>query len=162
MKFAPQSLRSLGLGPKNQDVTLIQKLGNCLCGLVRGHICHNMLHVKWSWNTRTLATLGDLFGSMVISMLVKSTYKRSIGAVDTIGCRDTLSRLPSCCKQCMYRIFMDCCTWLVIPGHQKHSHNSDSVWSHHLMTHILVAPIQGGNMVCPWGPQRAGYLQFCL
>ena len=32
-----------GWGPKDQNVTLIQKLGNCLCGLVRGHICHNIL-----------------------------------------------------------------------------------------------------------------------
>ena len=31
-------------GAKDQDVTLIQKLGNCLCSLVRGHIDHKMLH----------------------------------------------------------------------------------------------------------------------
>ena len=31
------------------------------------------------------ATLGGLFGTMVNSMLVKSTCKRSIGAVDTTG-----------------------------------------------------------------------------
>ena len=55
---------------------------------------------------------------MVILMLVRSTCKRSIGAVDMIGCKGTLGRLPSCCKQCM-QDFMGCCTWLVIPGHQK-------------------------------------------
>ena len=65
-------------------------------------------------------TLGG--GSMVILMLVKSTCKRSIGVVDTIGCRGTLGKLPSCCKQCM-QDFMDCYNWLVIPGHQKYSQN---------------------------------------
>ena len=33
-----------GQGPKDWDVTLIQELGNCLSGLVRGHICHYMFH----------------------------------------------------------------------------------------------------------------------
>ena len=53
--------------------------------------------------------------------------------MDTIGCRGTSGELPSCCKQFM-QYFMDCCTWLVIPGHQKNSHNSDRVQS------------------CPWWP----------
>ena len=89
--------------------------------------------VNRSWNTRTLVTLGGLFGSMVILMLVKSTCKRSIGAVDTIRCRGALGRLPSCCKQHV-QYFMDCYTWLVIPGHQNHSSNSNRVYS------------------CPWWP----------
>ena len=32
-----------GWGPKDQDGTLIQELGNCLSSLARGHICHYML-----------------------------------------------------------------------------------------------------------------------
>ena len=84
--------------------------------------------MKWSWNTRTFVTLGGLFGSMVISILVKSTCKRSIGVVDTIGCRGTIDNLPSCCKQHM-QDFRDFYTWSVIPSHQKHSHNRDRVWS---------------------------------
>ena len=89
-----------------------------------------MCLVKWSWSTRTFANLVGLFGSMVISMLVKSMCKRSIGVVDTIGCRDASGKLLSCCRQCV-QDSMDWCTWLVIPGHQKHSHNKDRVWSHH-------------------------------
>ena len=61
-------------------------------------------------------------------MLVKSTCKRSKGVVATIGCRGTLGKLPSCCRQCTQDL-MDCCIWLIIPGHQKHSHNNDKVQS---------------------------------
>ena len=75
-----------------------------------------------------LVTLDSLFSSRVVSMLVKSTCKRSIRAVATIGCRGTLDKLPSCCKQHTQDL-MDCCIWLAIPGHQRHSHNKDNVWS---------------------------------
>ena len=33
-----------GWCPKDQDVTLIQELGDCFSCLIGGHICHNMLH----------------------------------------------------------------------------------------------------------------------
>ena len=33
-----------GQVPKDQDVTLLQELGNCRCCLMGSHICHNMLH----------------------------------------------------------------------------------------------------------------------
>ena len=46
-----------------------------------------------------LATLGDMFSSKVVSMLVKSTCKRSRGVVAIIGCKGALDKLPSCCKQ---------------------------------------------------------------
>ena len=62
-------------------------------------------------------------------MLVKSTCKRPIGAVATIRCRGTLDKSPSCCNQCMQDL-IDCYIWLVIPGHQKCSHNKDRVWLH--------------------------------
>ena len=65
---------------------------------------------------------------MVILILVKSTCKRSTGAVDTIGCRGTIDQLPSCCKQ-HEQDFRDFCTWLVIPSHQKCSCSKDRVWS---------------------------------
>ena len=48
-----------------------------------------------------LLTLGSLFSSRVVSMLVNSTCKRSIGRVATIGYRGALDKLPSCCKQCV-------------------------------------------------------------
>ena len=41
--------------------------------------------VKWSWNTKMLATLGNWFNSKVVSMLVKSACKRSRGPVAMIG-----------------------------------------------------------------------------
>ena len=33
-----------GWGPKDQDVTPIQELGNSFRCLIGAHICHNMLH----------------------------------------------------------------------------------------------------------------------
>ena len=65
---------------------------------------------------------------MVISMLVKSTCRRSNGAVATIGCRVTLGKLPSCCRQ-HTQFLMGFCIWLIIPGHQKHSLSNDKVCS---------------------------------
>ena len=44
MKLAPQSLRSLAGAPEDQDVTLIQELGDYFSCLIGGHICHNVLH----------------------------------------------------------------------------------------------------------------------
>ena len=98
-----------------------------------------MCFVKLSWNTRILVTLGILFSSMVISILVKSTCKRSSGAVATIGCRSALDRLPSCCKQWV-QYLIDCCIWLDITGHQKCSLNKDKVQS------------------CPWWPASRWHL----
>ena len=75
-----------------------------------------------------IVTLGDWFGSNVVSMLVKSTCRRSRGTVATMGCKGALNKLPSCYRQCV-QVLMDCCIWLVIPGHQKCSCNKDKIWS---------------------------------
>ena len=61
-------------------------------------------------------------------MLVKSTCERSRGSVSMIGCRGSLDKLPSCCKQ-RTQVLMDCHIWLVIPVHQKCSYNRDRVQS---------------------------------
>ena len=50
--------------------------------------------VKWSWKTKTLVTLGDWFSSNVVSILVKSTCKRSRGVVATIGHKGALGCHP--------------------------------------------------------------------
>ena len=115
-----------GRGPKDWDVTLIQKLGDCFSCMVGG-LYTIMCFVKWSWNTRMLVTLDSWLSSVVISLLVKSTCRRSNGEVTTIGCKGTLGNLPSCCRQCT-QFLMDFCIWLAIPGHQKCSLSSDKVW----------------------------------
>ena len=74
---------------KDQVVTMIQELATVLAvwpGVTYAITCF----MKWSWNTRMLVTLGSLFSSRVISMLVKSTCKRPIGVVATIRCRGAL------------------------------------------------------------------------
>ena len=98
-KFSTPITQEPGWGPKDWDVTLYRNLATVLAvwlGVTYAITCF----VKWSWNTRILTTLGSLFSSMVISMLVKSTCKRSNGVVATIRCRGTLDTSPSHCKQC--------------------------------------------------------------
>ena len=112
---------------KDGDVTLVQKFSNSFCSLIGDHIT-NTCFMKCSWNTKMLATLGDWFGSKVVSMLVKSTCRRSRGAVAMMGWKGALGKLSSCCRQCV-QVLMDCHLWLVIPGHQKHYSNRDKVWS---------------------------------
>ena len=112
-----------GCGPEDWDIILIRNLVTVLAVWL-GATYAIMCFMKWSWNTRMLATLGSQFSSMVISMLVKSMCKRSNGAVATIRCRGTLGKSPSCCRQ-----HTQFCIWLIIPGHQKHSHSNDKVWS---------------------------------
>ena len=75
-----------------------------------------------------IGCLGGWFSSMVISMLVKSMCRRSNGTVATIGYRDTFGKSPLCCRQST-QFLMDCCIWLIIPGHQKHSLSNDKVCS---------------------------------
>ena len=115
-----------GLGSKDGDVTLIQEFSGGFCSLIGGHT--NTCFVKWSWNTKMLVTLCDWFSSKVVSVLVKSTCRRSRGVVAMIGCKGTMAKLPSCCKQCV-QVLMDCCIWLLIPGHQKHSSSKDGAQS---------------------------------
>ena len=128
IKFTPQSLRSLA---KAQKIVMqpwyrnLAAVSSVWVGVAYAITCF----MKWSWNTKTLATLGSLFSSRVVSMLVKSTCKRSIRAVATTRCRGTLDKLPSCCKQCAQDL-IDCCISLVMPGHQKCYCNKDRVQSH--------------------------------
>ena len=44
IKLAPPVTQESGWGPKDQDVTLIQELGDVFGFLIGGHICKYMLH----------------------------------------------------------------------------------------------------------------------
>ena len=119
----------------------------------------NTCFMKWSWNTKMLATLGDSFSSMVVSMLVKSTCKRSRGVVAMIRCRGALDKLLLCCKQHM-QILMECCMWLAIPGHQKHSCNREQSMFMVLMSCISMASIQGSATQCAFGTKKSRRSSF--
>ena len=86
-----------------------------LCAIVLEH--QDICNLRWS-----IQLLGHLYASKVY-------IKRPNWVVATIGHRGTLDKSPSCCKQCAQDL-RDCCIWLVMPGHQKCSHNKDRVWSH--------------------------------
>ena len=83
--------------------------------------------VKWSWKTKTLVTLGDLSSSIIVSMLVKSTCRRSSGVVATIGHKGALEGdCPHFGGQHLQTL-TTCLICLAIPGHQKHSCNRERV-----------------------------------
>ena len=84
--------------------------------------------MKWSWNTKTLVTLGDCYGSKGVSMLVKSTCRRSRGAVAMVGCKGALGMLPSCGRQHV-QFLIACDIWMALPGHQRCSCSKNKVWS---------------------------------
>ena len=89
------------------------------------------------------ANLGGLFSSMVVSVLVKSMCKRSIGAVDTIGCRGTLGSCP-------YAASNVCRTaapgWSFLATRSIPTTNIG--YSHTLDDLHLSGTIQSGNTVC--------------
>ena len=96
-------------------------------------------------------TLGSLFGSMVISILEKSTCARDpLEWWTQSGVGVTLDKLPSCYKQHM-QDFRDFCTWLVIPGHQKHS--TTKTWYGHALDDLhLCGTHSEWQHGVPWGP----------
>ena len=89
-----------GQGSKDRDKASIQKFSNGFCSLIGVTYASTYL-VKWSWKTKMLATQGDLSNSMVVSILVKSTCKRSSGAVATIWHKGAFGVLPSYWRQCL-------------------------------------------------------------
>ena len=134
------------------------------CSLVRVTYA-NMCFMKWSWNAKTLVTLGDWFGSTVVSMLVKSTCKRSRGAVATMGCKGALRKPPSYWRQHVQAI-IDCLIWLAIPGHQKyscskkHSCSKDKVQSWPWCPGISMTPIQSSNPMCTFRTMKSNRSPF--
>ena len=86
-----------GQDSKDGDVTLVQEFSNSFAVWL-GVTYANTCFVKWSWNTKTLAILGDWFCSKAVSMLVKSTCRRSRGAVAMMGCKGAFCKPPSCCR----------------------------------------------------------------
>ena len=82
-----------GQGSKDGDVTLVQELSNSFCSLIRGHICQYVLcgvvlehqDVNNSW---------WLVWLKVASILVKSTCRRSRGAVAMMGCKGPWAMCP--------------------------------------------------------------------
>ena len=154
LKFAPRSLRSLAGAPKIEvypDTKTWQLSFAVWSEVMYAITCF----VKWVLEHQDICDLGCLFGSMVVSILVKSTCKRSIGAVDTIGCRGTIDNLPLCWKQCE-QDFRDFCTQSGILSHQKHSHSKDRVQSSPWWPVSQWHPFRVHGV--PWGPQRVGYL----
>ena len=55
-----------GQGTKDKDVTLTQELGDCFSHLIRGHICHNVLHemVLEHWDVGISKWLVQLHGHL--------------------------------------------------------------------------------------------------
>ena len=110
MKLAPLSLKSLAEAPKIEMQPRYKNLA-MVFAVWSGVTYTNMCFVKWSWNTKTLVTLGNWFGSNMVSMLVKSTCRRTRGIVATMQHKGALGKLPSCWRQHVQAL-RDCFTWL--------------------------------------------------
>ena len=134
-----------GWGPKDQDLTLKQKLGDGFGCLIRGHICQYIL-CEVVLEHQDISDFRWLSSSKVVAMLVKSTCKRSRGAVATIGYEGALDKPPPCCKQCA-QVLMDCHIWLVIPGHQPQQGQSAVMAP---MSCIPKTSIQSSDPMCFW------------
>ena len=116
-----------GQGPEDWNVTLKQELGDCFSCLIGGHIWQNVLHemVLEHQDVGNFRQSVQLQGYLYASKIYMQEVHRSSGHN---WVWDTLGKLPSCCKHHTQDL-MDCCIWLTIPGHQKHYHNKDKVWS---------------------------------
>ena len=79
VNLAPLSLKSLAGAPKIEMYPPYKNLATVFT-VWSGVMYANMCFMKWSWNTKMLASLGDWFGSNMVSMLVKSTCRISRGA----------------------------------------------------------------------------------
>ena len=127
MKLAPLSLKSLAGAWKIETYPPYKNLA-MVFAVWSGVMYTNTCFVKWSWNTKMLATLGDWFGSNMVSMLVKSTCRRSRGAIATMAHKGAFGKPPSYWRHCVQALII-CLICLAIPIHQKHSCSKDKVWS---------------------------------
>ena len=104
--------------------------------------------VKWSWKTKTLAIHCGLSNSIIVSILVKSTCRRSRGAVATMGHKGALGVLPSYWRQHLQPL-ITCLICLAIPGPQKHSCNRER-YGHSLGALHLNDIHLGQQFDAPW------------
>ena len=126
-EVSPLSLKSLARAPKIEMYPPYKNLA-MVFAVWSGVTYTSMCFMKWSWNTKTLVTTGDLFGSIMGSMLVKSTCRRSKEAIATMGHKGAFGKPPSYWRQCVQTLIV-CLICLAIPGHQKCSCSKGRVWS---------------------------------
>ena len=101
VKFAPWSLSSLA-GAPNMEMNCLLRICTTVFAfwsLVTKAITYL---VKWSVRTRMFLTLGSWFSSMVVSMLVKSTWTSSRGAYAWMGQNGAFTTTPSNILQCWH------------------------------------------------------------
>ena len=122
-KVGSSVTQELGWGSEDQDISLPQKSSNSFCSLIWSHICHDMPHkvvtkdqnIHYVWSS-----------SIVISMLVKSTWSSSKEEVTRIASRGAFAWAPSCWIH-FSQLLIAFCICIAMPGHQNWSCNRDSV-----------------------------------
>ena len=119
----------------------------------------NTCFMKWSWNTKTLAALGDWLGSKVVSMLVKSTCRRSRKAVAMMGCNGPWASCPHAVDN-MCRFW-----WIAASGWSSLATKSalaiSTRYGHSLDVLHLDSIHSEWWPYVPLGPQRAANLHSC-
>ena len=119
--LAPQSLRSLASAPKIEMYPCHRNLSTVFAAIY-AITCL----MKWSQKTKTFTIHGGSSSSIVVSMLVKSTWSSSKGEVSRIACRGAFTLVPPCWIP-FSQLLIAFCICIAIPGHQNQSCNRDII-----------------------------------
>ena len=126
-KLASQSLRSLASAPEIEMYPCHRNLATVFAVWSRVTYAITCL-MKWSLKTITFTMYGGLSSSIVISMLVKSTWSSSKGEVTRIACRGAFTQAPSYWIH-LSQLLITFCICTAMPGHKNWSCNRDNI--HH-------------------------------
>ena len=150
--------QELGQRSEDQGVPLPHKFSNRFCSVIRSHICHNVF-CEVVRKTKTFTTCSGWSSSIIIWMLVKSTWTNSKGEVTRIACRGALACAPLCWIY-LSQLLMTFYIHIAMAGHENWSCNRDSVccwpWCPFPYGTHSWPPLYG-----PWGLQTA-YLLLAL
>ena len=124
-KLAPQSLKSLASAPKIEMYPCHKKLAKVFA--VWSEVTYAITFLmKWLHRTKTFTVWGVWPSSIVISMLVKSTWSSSKGEVTRIVYSGALAWVPLCWIH-LSEPLIALCICIAMSGHQNWSNSRDSV-----------------------------------
>ena len=124
-KVTPQSLRSLAGDLKIKVWSCHRNLAAVFAvwsGVTYAITCF----IKWSKKTKMFTMFGGWSNSIIVSMLVKSMWSNTNGAVTMIGHIAALAWVPSCWMH-LSLLLIAFCIWAAMPGHQSLPYSKHSV-----------------------------------
>ena len=152
LKMAPLSVRSLASTPKIKTHPCHRNLATVFAvwsGVMNAITCF----MKWLQKTQTFTMFGGWSNSIVVSMLLKSTWSSSREAVTKMVCSGPLAQAPLCWIHLLH-LLIALRIHIAMPGHQNQSYSRDSVhcrpWCSTSLWHSFMATTQWaiGTMNC--------------